>query len=414
MKQDILQSIKDPEALEMLFRKDKSAFIHDFPEASAGIDSDLVTFWLIRLKKETYGQAQPVLKTDLLTVVLLSIVIAVLVKGHLLFSSMTTEEFWSRNLPTITFAGLTLWFMVKNRITGVRKIVTIALPVVILTIFINLLPASKGDTTILAFIHAPLLMWFLFGLAWVSFRYPDTPKVSAFIRFNGELVIMYGLLCIAGGILSGMTIALFSVIGKDIGQLYGENIAIVGLAVFPIIAAWLIELYPDITSRIAPIIARIFTPLVFVTAFVYLVAIVISGTDLSKNREFLIIFNLLLLGVMVIIVFSLSELDKSNIRKWNVILLFLLAVVTLIIDLYALSAIISRLSEGFTPNRSVVLISNILVLINLVLIIPGLFFAGFRRKSVEIAENIIYLYLPVYLIYCVIVIFVFPFLFRIN
>ena len=162
-----------------------------------------------------------------------------------------------------------------------------------------------------------------------------------------------------------------------------ENIGIVGLAVFPVVAAWLIGLYPDITSRIAPIIARIFTPLVFISAIVYLVAITVSGIDLSKNREFLIIFNLLLLGVMVIIVFSLSELDKSNIRKLNVILLFLLAVVTLIIDLFALSAIISRLSEGFTPNRTVVLISNILVLVNLLLILPDLFLAGFKGKSLD-------------------------------
>jgi len=224
---------------------------------------------------------------------------------------------------------------------------------------------------------------------------------------------MYGLLCIAGAILSGMTIGLFSVTGMKIEEFYMRNIAIVGLAVFPVVAAWLIDLYPDITSRIAPIIARIFTPLVFISAIAYLIAITISGIDLSKNREFLIIFNLLLLGVMAIIVFSLSELDKSDIRKLNVILLFLLAVVTLIIDLFALSAIISRLSEGFTPNRTAVLISNVLVLVNLILILPDLFLAGFKGKSLERVEKTICRYMPVYFLYCVIVIFVFPFIFGI-
>jgi hypothetical protein len=214
--------------------------------------------------------------------------------------------------------------------------------------------------------------------------------------------------------LSGMTIGLFSITGMDIGQFYMENIGIVGIVVFPVLAAWLIDLNPEITSRIVPIIARIFTPLVFILTVVYLIVIFISGIDLSKNRDFLIIFNLLLLGVMAIIVFSLSELDKSNIRKFNVILLFLLAATTLLIDLFALSAIVSRLSDGFTPNRTVVLLSNILFLINLLLILPDLFLAGFLGKSIHRVEKIICSYLPVYFIYCIVVIFLFPFIFGMS
>jgi hypothetical protein len=113
---------------------------------------------------------------------------------------------------------------------------------------------------------------------------------------------------------------------------------------------------------------------------------------------------------MAIIIFSLSELDRSGIRKLNVILLFLLSIVSLIIDLFALSAIISRLSDGFTPTRTVVLISNILVLVNLLLIVPGLFLAGVKGKSLDRVERIIYGYLPVYFLYCIVVIFVFPFI----
>jgi hypothetical protein len=414
MKEQIIQSILDPEALEMLFRKDKTAFTLGFPEASAGIESDLVRFWRIRLKKETTSQNHPMLKTDLWVIAILSIVMATLAKAHLVFVSTIMEDYWFRNLPTIVFAGLSAWFIFKNKITGIKNILLLAVPVFILTIFMNLLPGKLCDSTKLAIIHAPLFMWFIFGLAWVSLKFSNTSLVSAFIRYNGELVIMYGLLCIAGAMLSGMTIGLFSIIGIDIGQFYMENIGIAGIVVFPVLAAWLINMNPDITSRIVPIIARIFTPLVFILTVVYLAFITISGIDLSKNRDFLIIFNLLLLGVMVIIVFSLSELDKSNIRKINVILLFLLAGVTLIIDLFALSAIITRLSEGFTPNRTVVLLSNILFLINLLLILPDLFLAGFQGKSLNRVEKIICSYLPVYFLYCIVVIFIFPFIFGMN
>ena len=135
------------------------------------------------------------------------------------------------------------------------------------------------------------------------------------------------------------------------------------------------------------------------------------GAGFQEIFQFLLVFNILLLCVMAIIVFSLSELDKSDVRKLNLILLFFLTVVTLLIDLFALSAIITRLSDGFTPNRTVVLISNILVLINLLLLLPGLFLAGFKEKSLDRVEKIICSYLPVYFLYCVVVIFVFPLVF---
>jgi hypothetical protein len=79
--------------------------------------------------------------------------------------------------------------------------------------------------------------------------------------------------------------------------------------------------------------------------------------------------------------------------------------------MFALAAIITRLSDGFTPNRTIVLISNILVLVNLLLILPGLFLAGFKGKSLDRVEKIIYSYLPAYFLYCIVVIFVFPFIF---
>lgn len=386
----------------------------DFSEISADKKSDLINFWQIRLQSRTAGQNHPFPIRDLGVILILSIAMAFLVKGHLFFSSMNYEEYWGRNLPVTIFSGLIAWFILKGRVNGIKNILLLVFPVIILTVFLNLLPAKLSDTSILAFIHAPVFMWFIFGLVWVSFQYSGTMRLAAFIRFNGELVVMYGLLCIAGILLSGMTIGLFAVIGKDIGQVYMENIGIVGLAIFPIIAAWLIDLYPDITSRIVPVIARIFTPLVFLLVFVYLIAIIISGIDLSKDRDFLIIFNLLLLGVMIIIIFSLSELDKSANRKLNLIILFLLAGLTLIIDLFALTAIVSRLSDGFTPNRTVVLVSNILILVNLLLILPGLFLAGFRGKSYDWVEKIIYGYLPVYFFYSIVVIFIFPFVFRTN
>jgi len=347
-------------------------------------------------------------------VAVISVILALLARLPLLLTSMNPENFYLRNLCILIFAGLTAWFIIKNRITGWKNILVLALPVIALTIYLNLLPEKQTDTTILAFIHAPLFMAFIFALTFVSLDFRNTGKVSGFIRYCGELVVMTGLLAIAGVLLSAMTINLFEIIGMKIGQFYVENVGVLGVAVLPVIAAWLIDIYPGITDRIAPVIARVFTPLVLLSAVVYLVAISVSGISLSENREFLLVFNILLVGVMAIIVFSLSELDKSDVRKLNVILLFLLAVVTLLIDLFALAAIITRLSEGFTPNRTVVLVSNILILVNLLLVLPDLYLAGFRGKPLDRVEKIINRYLPVYFIYSIVVIFIFPLIFSIS
>ncbi len=411
MKEQIIQNIGSPEMLEILFRKDKTAFIRDFDEASRGIDTDLVKFWKIRLKGTEQIRQHPALKNGLIMIAVISIITALLTRLPLVINSMNPEDFYIRNLCILIFAGLTTWFIIKNRITGWKNILLLALPAIALAIFMNLLPEKLSDTTKLAFIHTPLFMAFIFALAFVSLDFRNTAKVSGFIRYCGELVVMTGLMAIAGAMLSGVTIGLFEIIGMKIGELYMENVGIMGAAVLPVIAAWLIDLYPGITDRIAPVIARVFTPLVLLSAVIYLVAISVSGISLSQNREFLLVFNILLLGVMAIIVFSLSELDKSDVRKLNVILLFLLAVVTLLIDLFALAAIITRLSEGFTPNRTVVLVSNILILVNLLLVLPDLFIAGFRGKPLDRVEKTINRYLPVYFIYSIVVIFIFPLIF---
>lgn len=411
MKKQILENIDDPEALERLYRRDRKGFSMDFNEISVGKTTDLVNFWNIRLKESPVAISRPLLFQDLKILGALSLLIALLVKGHLFFSGIQPEDYWGRNLPIIIFSGLSAWFILKGRVEGIKNILLLAIPVVILTLFVNFLPATLTDASTLSLVHVPVFMWFIFGMTWLSLNPRSTKRVSAFIRYCGELFVMFGLLCVAGFLLSGMTMGLFAVIGKDIGQVYMENIGIVGLSIFPIVAAWLIDLYPDITSRVVPVIARIFTPLVFLLLIVYLVAIITLGIDLSKDRDSLIIFNLMLLGVMIIILFSLSEIDSSSNRRYNFILLFLLAALTLVIDVFALGAIVTRLSDGFTPNRTVVLVSNILVLGHLILVLPGLFKAGFQNRSSERVERLILGYLPVYFLYSIVVIFLFPFIF---
>jgi hypothetical protein len=424
MKEEISAHMHDPEALEKLFRKDPSLFTRCFEDIAGDYDTDLVRFWKIRLKNEeegarvrgnegTRGRGREGEKDKhgIWTAVIISVIMAFLLRVPALLVNLPADDFYLRNLFIIVFSGLSAWFIRKNQIADLKKTGWFAIPIVVLAVFVNLLPETYSDTTKLTFMHTPLFMWFLFGLAFLGFRWKEHRKLSAFIRYNGELAIMTGLLLIAIFIFSAMSISLFDLIGMKISKFYFENIAIVCIAVSPVVAALLIDLYPEITSRIAPVIARIFAPLVLVSSVIYLISIAIAGLSILKNREFLLIFNVLLLAVIAIIVFSVSEQEKTAGRTFHSIILFFLTLATLLIDIFALYAIFTRLTDGITPNRAVVLISNVLILVNLILILPGLFRAGFRGESHEHVERIIYRYLPVYFLYSIIIIFFFPFIF---
>jgi hypothetical protein len=255
-------------------------------------------------------------------------------------------------------------------------------------------------------------MWFIYGYVYTGYDRSSLGKRIDFIRFNGDLAIVYALIAIAGGLLTMITLGLFNSIGLNIMNFYSKNIVITGAAAAPVVAAFIIEKYPAIVSRTAPLIAGIFSPLVLITLIIFLITMGVTGKDPYNDRDFLLIFNVMLLGVMVIIIFSVSETSAIKNQKFNSMILFALSVITIIIDLIALSAIFYRLGEyGLTPNRLAVLVSNILVLANLILIMIGLFRINFYGKEFKVVEVTVSRFLPVYLAWIVIVVFAFPFIF---
>jgi len=329
---------------------------------------------------------------------------------HIKFSDFI---FYEKNAAIIVFFGLTLFAIWNNRIFGQKRLIMTSLAFLIPVIYINLLPSHEpGDSVKLAYIHLPLLMWCIYGIVFIDFDFNNRSKRIDFIRYNGDLAIIFALIAIAGGLLTAITIGLFNAIGINIEKFYMENIVIIGSVAAPVVAAFIIKNYITLINKTAPLIAAIFSPLVLITLLAYLIAIVVSGKDPYNDRDFLLIFNIMLLGVMGIIVFSVSETSVIKNKKFNELTLFILSIITIIIDLIALSAIFYRLGEyGLTPNRLAVLVSNILVLVNLVIIMTDLFRINFKKNEFRIVEMSVAKFLPVYLVWIIIVIFGFPVIF---
>jgi hypothetical protein len=321
--------------------------------------------------------------------------------------------YYAKNAGMIAFAALIAYNLTVRKITDKKWLFLLIAIFAVSAVFINLLPAdSKDQTVVLACIHLPLLLWCVYGMAYTGFDFRDNGKRVSFIRHNGDMAILGALILLSGMLLAGLSIGLFSSIEIRIEKFVMEYIAICGVVSAPAITEFILHYYPRLTEKIAPILATIFTPLVLITLVIYLIAVVFSGKDPYTDRDFLILFNLMLLVVMALIVFSLSETSAGRRRKVSEVVLLALSVVTLVVDIVALSAIFYRLSEyGITPNRVAVLGSNLLILGNLILITIDLFRVTFRNASFKRVNLTTAKYLPVYMAWTVVVVFVFPLVF---
>ena len=411
MRDKIVENIHNPGQLEKLYRSNKADFKREFNEIYPQLkDHVLAGCWHERLNYESeeisWGSGK-----DFLFVVLASIAAGLLAKLPAIFS-ISEELFYPRNVGFIVLPFLTAYFARRNKLP-VRKIAFISGAIIICLVYINLLPNNeKSDTILLACIHLPFLLWAILGISFTGNELTNFKKRLDFLRFNGDLAVMTALLVFSGILMTGITIGLFELIGVRIEKFYFEYIVVFGLPAVPIVATYITQNNPQLVNKVSPVIAKIFSPLVLVMLVVYLATIIFSGKDPYNDREFLLLFNLLLIGVMALIFFSIAESAKTErlvSGKW---VLLLLSLVTVAVNGIALSAILFRISEwGITPNRLAVLGGNVLMLCHL-LVVTFQLFKTIRRKTAiaEVGSSIVR-YLPVYFIWTLVIVFLFPLVF---
>jgi hypothetical protein len=329
------------------------------------------------------------------------------------FITIEQDVYYSRNIGLILFGALMAYFIFKQK----QVLSSIIVPVVITVasvVYMNLLPnLPKSDSIVQAAIHMPLLLWVVFGYVFMNGGFAKSNSRISFLRFNGDFMVMSGLMLIAGGLFCAITIGLFSLIGVRIENYFQDYLVPIGLSSVPVVAAFLVQNNNQLVSRISPVIARIFTPIVFVTLFIFIATVIITGNYPNSNRDFLMLFNVLLVAVMALILFSLTEITKSSDQKMNQWLLLGLSVLTIVVNIIALSSISYRISSyGFSPNRLSVLGADLLILFNLILVSHKLFLIVRGKVGVEEVEQSIAMFLPVYFIWTAFVAFGFPILFK--
>ena len=412
MKTDILHNLDNPRQLEKLYREDASSFKKEFNQIYPGQqDKASLAFWNERLN---YEAAKPSWgSTTELVIVIVFALLAGLIASIPNITGIDNEKFLFRNISFIVFPLLSAYFIWKQKLVFKQYLFPL-MAFIIAAIYINLLPANKESSSImLAFIHLPIFLWTIFGYSFLGVNIKSSQSRIGFLRYNGDLLVMSGILILATIIFSAITVNLFDLIGINIENFYFQNIMIWGIAAIPIVATYLIQTNAQLINKVSPIIAKIFTPLVFINLFIYLSAMVYTKKYPYQDRNLLLLFNVLLVGVMALILFSIAEAGKATKNKFSLVILFGLSALTIIVNGIALSAIVYRINEfGFSANRIVVLGGNLLIFINLVLVSYKLFLTSFKNGSIEEIEESIAGYLPVYALWAGLITFLIPLLFQ--
>jgi hypothetical protein len=375
--------------------------------------SDRLWRQLVIGAEEVAGRAWP---NEGRLVLALAAAAAAAIKLPELFGASIASEapvFYMRNLSFFVLPFLALYLAWKRAVSA-AGLLRLAIPFAVLATVINLYPFEEKDHTFaLAAIHLPIALWLVVGLAYIGLRWRDHDERMHFVRFSGELFIYYALIALGGGVLSAFTVAMFEAIGIKAEVFVSQWLIPCGAMGAVLVGAWLVEAKQGVIENMAPVLTRLFTPLFTLVLLAFLGTMLVTGRGIDVQREVLIGFDLLLVVVLGLLLYSVSARDRLAPPGAFDRLQLLLVVSALVVDIFALTAIAARISEfGFTPNRTAALGENLILLVNLGW--SAWLYAGFLRGRTPFAalERWQTGYLPVYSFWAAVVVVVFPLIFR--
>jgi hypothetical protein len=276
--------------------------------------------------------------------------------------------FYRLNLGFFTLPFIAAYFAWDRPLPQSRRI-WLAAVFALVAVVVNAFPFSPSpgaDTEILTIIHLPIALWLAVGVAYVGGRWRGSDRRMDFVRFTGELFIYYVLIALGGAVLIGLTFGLFQAIGIDVEPQVESWILPCGVAGATVVATWLVEAKQSVIENMAPVLTRIFAPLFALVLLAFVVTMVWTGRDIDVEREVLIAFDLVLVVVFGLLLYSISARDflaPPGLLDW---IQLTLVGTALVVDVLALWAIGTRISDfGFTPNRIAALGENVVLLVNL-------------------------------------------------
>jgi hypothetical protein len=369
------------------------------------------------------GEARGSGRTDVIVAFCLAVAAGVAVKASALFGVDMQQNagFYFRNASLFVLPLVTGYFAWKRGLKGVT-LGCLAGAFIVAAVLANVYPFAPrepgssrhepGYTESLTAGHLPIALWLVVGTAYAGGRWRQVAGRMDFIRFSGELFIYYVLIALGGGVLTLFMGMIFKAIGINVGPFIGFWLLPCGAAGAVVVASWLVEAKQSVIENMAPVLTRLFTPLFAAVLMIFLGTILWTGRAVEIERHLLIGFDLLLMVVLGLLLYSVSARDPQAPPGAFDVAQVVLVVSALLVDAVALWAIAGRINEfGFTPNRVAALGENVILLVNLTWSAVLYFRFLIGRGTFSALEKWQTDYLPVYGAWAVLVVILFPPLF---
>ncbi|MCX5069842.1 permease prefix domain 1-containing protein [Micromonospora lupini] len=337
------------------------------------------------------------------------------VKAPALFGLSFDDDgsFYARNATLFALPWLAAFLAWRRRARPVVIAVLVAL-FALGAVAANVYPlADDSQSVVVTGVHLPIALWLVVGLAYVADDWRSSRRRMDFIRFTGEWFIYFVLMALGGGVLAAFLFNTFAAIGIVPEAFVSQWLLPCGAAAAVVVAGWLVEAKQSVVENIAPVLTRLFTPLFTAALLAFLVAVVWTSHGIDVEREALILFDLLLVVVLGLLLYSLSARDPLAPPGAFDKLQLALVVSALAIDVLVLVEITGRITDNYggTPNRAAALGENVILLVNLAWSAWLLLSFLRRRTPFAALERWQTGYLPVFAAWAWIVVLVFPPLF---
>ncbi|MEZ4591379.1 MAG: hypothetical protein R3D55_09590 [Chloroflexota bacterium] len=277
----------------------------------------------------------------------------------------------------------------------------------------------------LTLFHLPLLAWTSVGVFFLI-QHRDAHSRLRFLLKSIEVIVVGGIFAGVLFAFLGITIGLFDALNVEFSELLLRFLFGGGLGFVVIIAPAIIYnpmLPPAEQSfslgfyKLISAVMQVLLPLTFLVLLIYIGFIPANFRAPFDNRDVLITYNVMLFAVVLLLVGAtiLRPADSAPERdRWLRRLIIGVTILTLIVSLYALSAIIFRtINDRLTPNRLTFIGWNVINIGLLVLLL----LLQWRAQAGQWLEGLYRAFslgTAVYAIWAAVIILALPWLFGVN
>ena len=430
---EIQSAAGDPERMEILYQQSRQAneeaeFRADLQEVyGKSPDNALLSAWHSRFEHLPLLKIRRSINWGLAVVlgILTGLILWALSDPYVLLPGQVPYVFllWSPIATILTLIFLAVASKKNYLFTVIAIISLVVASLYVLLVLPTQAQLAGRDYLILMLIQLPLLCWIALAIGVMAFR-SSVNNRFAFLIKSIEVVITAGVYLIFGMILGGITFGMFAALNVILPDFLMRLAVLGGFGLIPIMAVATMydpHASPEAQdfslglSKFVFTIVRLLLPLTLLVLVIYIFVIPFNFMAPFQNRNLLIIYNLmqfaiigLLIGATPLKVDELSQKFQAWLRRG----IIAVAVLALIISLYALSAVVYRtVIDGLTLNRTAIIgwnAINIVILAALVISQLRKSLAGWHERLQTVFSKAT----TAYLVWSVLLIILLPLIFK--